>query len=358
MNNKIEATALVALALLGAGCSADSSEPMAAMTSIGNAGSGNAGNAGSDAGGNGNGGVISAQPTEASDPDAPLVGSFTVSMPAPDPATGVSEAAAFQGVVRDGPAAEMTSWSAVDSDEFCTLYQPSIPFCDPACESGAACVTGDVCQSYPMAHSLGHATVTGLELEDGTSEFSVTPLRPNFNYLPGASVTLVNPPVAEGAPVQLSTEGGDYDPITLVALGIAPLEFHGDGQPVPFSSDAALLLEWTPPENSDRSEMLIEVDISHHGGAKGKINCAAADEGSLEISQTLVAGLIELGVAGFPTIHLMRRSAGYANIEPGRVALEIVSDLELPLAIPGLVSCTAPEDCGSNQTCGTDRTCQ
>jgi hypothetical protein len=238
------------------------------------------------------------------------------------------------------------------------LYEPSIPFCDPACESGAACVTGDVCQVYPMAHSLGNATVSGLQLEDGSSEFSITPLRPNFNYLPGASITLVNPPVAEGAPVQLTTTGGDYDAITLVALGVAALDFHSDGQPLPFAPDGPVLLEWTAPEDSDQSEIVIEVDISHHGGAKGKINCSAPDTGSLEISQPLVAGLIDLGVAGFPTIAIARRSVGYANIEPGRVTLEISSDLELPLEIPGLVSCAGPEDCESGQTCGTDRTCQ
>ncbi len=319
-------------------------------------GSANTGNGGSTS--NAGNGSISAQPTQASDPDAPLVGSFTVSMPPPDPATGVGEAAAFQGVVRDGPAVEMTSWSVVEEDDHCTLYAPSIPFCDPACESGASCVTGDVCQTYPTAHSLGKATLTGLELSDGTREFSITPLRPNFNYLPGVSVSLVNPPVAEGDPVQLATAGGDYDPVTLVALGIAPLDFQSDGEALPFAPDAALALAWTPPAEPAQSEILIEVDISHHGGAKGKINCTAPDEGSLEISQALVSGLIDLGVAGFPTLRITRRSAGFANIEPGQVALEIISDLELPLAIPGLISCAGPDDCDEGQTCGTDRTCQ
>lgn len=298
------------------------------------------------------------EPTRADNPQAPLVGNFTVSIPPPDPTTGERGSAAFQGVVRDGPPVETTSWSVIDEDEHCTLSQPSIPFCEPACESGSACVTGDVCQAYPIALNLGKATISGLELDDGAQEFTLTPLRPNFNYLPGASVTLINPPVAEGDSVQLVTEGGDYDPVTLVALGIAPLDFQTDGEALPFAPDAPLLLEWTAAETPERSTILIEVDISHHGGAKGKINCAAPDVGSLEIAQSLVSGLIDLGVAGFPTITVSRRSAGFANIEPGQVALEIVSDLELPLAIPGLISCASPDDCDANQTCGTDRTCQ
>jgi hypothetical protein len=346
---------LLALAALAAACGSDSSDAVGThSSSAGNTNDGD--DAGSDNGGTS--GTISAQPTQASDPSAPLVGKFTVSMPPADPATGVTESAAFQGVVRDGPAVEMTSWAVLESDDFCTLYEPSIPFCDPACASGAACVTGNVCQTYPTAHSLGPATITGLELADGTREFSITPLRPNFNYLPGASITLLNPPLAEGAAMQLTTAGGDYEPITLVALGIAPLDFHGEGGPLLFAPDAALLLEWTTPQRPDQSEIWVEVDISHHGGIKGKINCTAPDTGSLEIQQSMVSGLIDLGVAGYPTITLMRRSVGFANVEPGRVALEIISDLTLPLDIPGLVSCAGPEDCDAGQTCGTDRTCQ
>jgi hypothetical protein len=298
------------------------------------------------------------EPTRADNPQAPLVGNFTVSIPPPDPKTGALAPAAFQGVVRDGPAAETTTWSVIDEDDHCTLSQPSIPFCEPTCASGSACVTGDVCQPYPSALNLGQATISGLELDDGAQQFTLTPLRPNFNYLPGASVTLVNPPVAEGEPVQLVTAGGDFEPVTLVALGVAPLDFHTDGEALPFEPDAPLLLEWAAAAKPERSTIFIEVDISHHGGAKGKINCTAPDVGRLEIAQPLVSGLIDLGVAGFPTIRVGRRSAGFASIEPGQLALEIVSDLELPLAIPGLISCTGPDDCETSQTCGADRTCQ
>ena len=85
---------------------------------------------------------------------------------------------------------------------------------------------------------------------------------------------------------------------------------------------------------------------------------ASVDDGSLTIPQSLIAGLIGFGFAGFPTIHIARKSVAGANIETGRVTLEITSDVELPLSIPGLVSCITPDDCESEQICGTDRTCQ
>lgn len=345
---------LLLSAPLGVGCSGGDPGAGAGGEANGSGGDGSGGEA--NVGGGANAGML--EPSVASDPDAPVVGTFTVSMPPPHPSTDVAAVASFQGVVRDGPAVEMTSWSVLEEDAHCVLYEPSIPFCEPACASGSACVTGGTCQAYPEARSLGKATVTGLALEGGEAEFTLTPLRPNFNYLPGASVTLVNPPAQPGAAVQLHTEGGDYDPVTLVALGIEALDFHTNGEPLPFAPEASALLEWTPPADPEASQILVDVDISHHGGVKGKIECIAPDTGTLEISQSMVAGLIELGVAGFPTITVRRRSAGSANIGAGQVALEIVSGLELPLAIPGLVSCSGPADCQDGQLCGTDRTCQ
>lgn len=328
--------------LLASGCTEDSSDPKDADSEAGS--SSTASNGGDNA--------------VPDDPSAPRVGLFTVLISPPE-ATDTGEGlAAFQGAVRDGPPLELTAWTVLEEDADCTLLEPSIPFCDPACGSGSACVPGDECQEHPQPKSIGSVTLTGLELESGESEFSLTPLKPNFNYLPGASVRLVYPPVAEGAEIQLASEGGDYSPVTIQAKGIAPLEVETTGDSIPISSDAPLILSWTPAGSDGDSKILIEMDISHHGGQKGQLECETADDGSLEISQSLVAGLIELGYAGFPTIRITRKSIGGANIEAGRVVFEIISDLELPLDIDGLVSCTEAGDCDSGQMCGTDRVCR
>jgi hypothetical protein len=261
--------------------------------------------------------------------------------------------------VRDGPAIELTTFTAVEEEGDCVLSEPSIPFCDPPCETGFACVTGDECTAHPEPQSVGVVTISGLELQSGETEFTLTPLRPNFNYLPGASVRLAYPPVDEGDEVRLATEGGDYSPMSASATGIAVLDVDTGGQDsLPISTESSLVVDWAPALSADDSRIFIEMDISHHGGAKGRIDCDTADDGSLSIPQSLIAGLINLGYAGFPTIHIARSSVGGGNIEAGRVVLEITSDIELPLAIPGLVSCTEEADCDAGQICGTDRTCQ
>ncbi len=292
------------------------------------------------------------------DPDAPLVGSFTVLIPPEGSTEGAEASTSFQGAVRDGAALELTTWTVLEDGGDCVLSEPSIPFCDPACESGSACTTGDQCQAHPEAHSVGMVTLKGLALEDGETEFSLTPLKPNFNYLPGASVRLAYPPAEEGAEVALTSEGGDFSPIAVTTKGIAILEVEAAGSALPISSEAGLTLKWQPPKSSKDSQIFVELDISHHGGARGKINCQTADDGELEIPQSLIAGLIELGFSGFPTISIARKSSGGANIEAGRIVFEIVSALELPLSIPGLVSCTDTAECEDGQTCAADRTCQ
>jgi hypothetical protein len=49
----------------------------------------------------------------------------------------------------------------------CALFEPSAPFCDPRCASGALCVDAGVCAGYPRGLDLGAATLRGVCSEDG-----------------------------------------------------------------------------------------------------------------------------------------------------------------------------------------------
>jgi hypothetical protein len=102
----------------------------------------------------------------------------------------------------------------------------------------------------------------------------------------------------------------------------------------------------------------VSIDISHHGGIKGIIECDAEDTGSLELSAALLTELLNLGVAGFPTIHISRRFVGSTTIAPGRVELAVVSDVLIPVEIPGLTSCNDDSSCPNGQTCQADETCK
>jgi hypothetical protein len=303
-----------------------------------------AGGAGGSAGaGGGSGGTTGS-------PDI-VVGGFAVQLKAADPTINAPAYTAVAGRVADGPRPNTVIMKVVEEAGGCRLRTPRVPFCNTACGSESVCGDDDKCLPYPKAQNLGLVRVKGL----GAGEFSMEPI--NGNYQPSASVMLPNPPCPEGAPIELQTAGGAYPSFTLKAKGITALAVAGSGA-IPLTSDQPLKLQWTAPGDASFSRVLVRVDISHHGGLKGEIECDVPDTGTLEIPGTMVGKLIALGTAGFPTVYLTRASTGYAVIQPGRVTLEVSSSVERPLEIDGIVSCNDTVDCPAGKICQADRTCR
>jgi hypothetical protein len=104
--------------------------------------------------------------------------------------------------------------------------------------------------------------------------------------------------------------------------------------------------------------VLIILEISHHGGYKGEIDCDVADTGSFDIPAPLVTALVGLGRAGYPTVQLTRAASATPPGEPG-VKLSMPSRSELEVDT-GVISCGAASspDCPSGTTCGPGMTCQ
>jgi hypothetical protein len=72
----------------------------------------------------------------------------------------------------------------------------------------------------------------------------------------------------------------------------------------------------------------------------------------------MVAKLIDLGVAGYPSVIVTRASSGLTSTRVDRVALAIDSKVERYVTLQGLDSCTSGTDCPSGKTCQSDLTCQ
>lgn len=287
-----------------------------------------------------------------------LVGTFQVQLVAPVAATDTSPASAGKtsvvGKVYDGATPEAIVWESGTKAGACQLSTPRVPFCDTPCGGSAVCVEDNTCEPYPTAGSVGTVTAKGIKTQDGASEFTMEPIA--NNYQPPGTVSLAYPAFAEGDLITLEAAGADIDGFKLSARGVAQLALTN--KTIALADDTPVTLTWTPAADPDKSTIHVKLDISHHGGTKGMIECDTADSGSLELPGALITELLDLGVAGFPSIIVTRRAVGSAAIAAGRVDLVVSSKVEHFVDIEGVVSCSADTDCPDDQTCQDDLTCK
>ncbi len=277
-----------------------------------------------------------------------VVGTFKVKVT--PPTAGRQGLTAVSGSVGDGPVPSLVTWTQSAASGACTLWVPKVPVCSTPCGSAAACVANDICQRYPSLHSVGDVTVTGVKTTSGASSFTMTQV--NGNYQPVEDLTY--PGFSEGDEVRFEVAGGPGPGFTLTGHGIRPLELTSTS--FTLDKNQPLALTWTAGR-AGLASIQVKLDISHHGGTKGMITCETADSGSLEIASALVTQLINLGVAGFPTIVVSRTAVTSAETADGKVELRIYSDVETAVKVPGVDSCTEDSDCPSGKKCRSDATC-
>ena len=292
----------------------------------------------------------------------PIVGSFTITLKGiiPSPCPGEPDTAATSGLfgkIFEAPRPAEVKWN-LDSDAGgCQLLVPEIPFCASDCGTDAVCTDANQCTRYPKPQSVGKVQVEGV----GPTRFDLDPVK--ASYTPPAGLDLPYPPFEEGAPVRLRAAGGAYGAFTLEGKAIAPLVL-GQAGALALRPNQPLGLTWTPPRDPSASRIHVVVDLTHHGGTRGKIECDVPDSGALEIPAAMVTKLIALGTAGFPTLSILRRSVASTTIAPGTVVLRIESVIDRDVEIPGLISCvpsctTGQTECPVGLTCNVrDLTCK
>ncbi len=302
-----------------------------------------------------------------SDPDAqgpdsstsdttPLVGTFQVSL-VPAITTGGTTAPAYSsllGKVYNGAPLDAIVWETAATVEGCTLRTPRVPFCATPCGSSAVCVENDMCKPYPMSQTIGTVTATGIATASGDATFTMDPIA--NTYQPPASMPLAYPAFREGEKLELVSSGSAFAPsFTVGTRGVAALNITNTT--IALQSGTPLALTWIAP-TATGSKIHIKLDISHHGGSKGKIECDVADSGSVSIASGLITQLLGLGAAGYPTIIVTRATTGSAAIAAGRIDLVAASTVEKPVVVPGVTSCTQTDECPMGQTCQPDLTCK
>lgn len=259
-----------------------------------------------------------------------------------------------QGQVLDG-VVPMKVPEILMSEGTCQLMRAPNPFCSPGCEPGQAC-KGDgaggssgTCIGYPVSHPVGTVTVAGLK-----AELTMDAKWGNSYINPG---TLPHPAFDPGDAITLRASGGDYEAFTLLGRGIAALTAGAGGSDITLEDGKSATLKWQASADTDAVGVHIELNINNHGSSSGWIECESPDSGSFTISGELVTALFALGVSGFPTLTLTRRSVDSTDIAPGCVELVVASELGLGIDVAGVTSCTEDKQCPAGQTCGADLVC-
>jgi hypothetical protein len=276
------------------------------------------------------------------------VGDFTITLKPPSGTTAGSTT--FSGRVRNAPllASDGYLWTLLDESGKCQLTQPQAPFCDPACTGDSKCVRTNSCVAAPVEQDVGLVTVKELALSSGEDEFTMSIQSENKKIYQKTGIAY--PPCTAGETLSLSAEGKTYEAFAMETTCIDPLELTV-GDSVPMQKGKATKLTWTAPDDSGASKILIEVDISHHGGQTGQINCEVDDTGSFEIPVGLTDSLIELGYAGFPDVSVTRVASGSADIEPGRVDFSMASTVDVYIDL-GVTSCEKDDSkCADGELC-------
>ena len=296
--------------------------------------SGSAGASGNHAGGGSAGGSSSSGAGT-----APLLrGSVVVSLVAPtDENEGHST---VLGRFFDGPTPSPIPLELDTEQGDCRLLVPSHPFCSTPCAPDV-CTDDDVCTQYPSPLGVGSLAIAGL----GTP-LNIEPSTSMYVY---QSPSLPYPPCNEGDAVSASAAG-----FTLSAECIAPLELSG-ADPIPVSAGSPVHVAWKPASTNASSRIRIGLDLAHHGGKKGEIDCDVADTGSFDIPEPLVTKLIGLGLAGYPTISVTRVSLGSDSSSPELSLL--VSQSEQRAIDTGVTSCQEDAQCTAPEVCQMDKTC-
>jgi hypothetical protein len=307
------------------------------------AGSGGSAAGSGAAAGAGSGGSAAASGGSGSSSSS-LYGYFNVVLNPPVEETATMGNTAFLGKVYDGPNPTPMAWQKKDEADDCQLDTPNAVLCQPACGSTAVCVSTNNCVPFAAVQSAGTLKLKGL----GANEISVEP-RANNYQLP-AGTNLAYPPCTAGAKIELAADGGGHGALSLEAECVAPLEAPAS---VMLMKGQTLALRWTAGTTAG-TRLHVLLDISQHGGSKGKIECDTADDGMLDIPPKLVDALLDLGLSGFPTVVLTRESESKGS---GNVLLNVSAPYRAAIEVPGLTSCADSSQCPAGQACLADLKC-
>ena len=248
------------------------------------------------------------------------------------------------GSIADG-VVPITVLELIGSDGDCEVKRRNNPFCDPSCESGETCDFDGNCITYPSNQDLGVVTVLGLD--EAVEMEAVVPGNTYFN------TSLPHPAFSGGELLELQMPGGTYGPIALFGVGVEDLNATDTEWRVESGND--LIVSWDPPAGElVRSEVTLRINIDQHGTSPSSVYCTFEDDGEGTVPASVVQQLVEVGVSGFPSGLLVRRTADKADAGDGCTDFEVSSRRDVAVDVIGYTPCISDNDCPDGQTCNVE----
>lgn len=263
--------------------------------------------------------------------------------------TGDAPYATIDGRVYAAPKPNFNeTWEPTATEGQCQLVERRRVECSEACVAPDSCAEGGLCLQEPATSDLGQLRVWGLETK-ALQPFIDLELLPTGTYVLLRD-SLQFPPFDAGDEIVFEASGGASGGAFVVGVqAIEALELTSE-EAVPFEPDTPVTLTWEPG-TVETATLSVTVDISFHGGNFGQIRCETEDSGQLTISAEMVTRLIDLGVAGFPHVELLRRSQAFVNQGGNHIEFNVVSSKFQLLSVPGVRSCTDDDQCEAGETC-------
>lgn len=238
-------------------------------------------------------------------------------------------------------------WSELEeiaSDGDCKLLRRNLPFCTPSCDVGTTCDFDGQCVPEPSNQDLGTVTVKGL-----VQEVSMEAAIGNTYY----DTSLPYPMYTAGDLVTLKNSGGTYGAQTLYGVAVEPLSldavewFITKGEPLEITWDA-------PTAAVSRSVIDLRINMDVHGASPASLYCTFEDDGAATVSGALTKTLVEAGVTGFPSGALERHTTDSVDLDPGCMALRVLSPVIMAVDVDGFTPCFTDEECPEGLSCNKE----
>lgn len=239
----------------------------------------------------------------------------------------------------------ITILEEIGSDGDCRLMRRNNPHCEAACDPGQTCDWEGECVTYPAKQDLGTVTLEGL-----VQPVEMEPVFPGNTYF---NTSLPHPAMTPGELVTLRMPGGLYGPARLYGVAVDPLS--GLAQEWVVEAGVDLTVSWdTPTASVVRSEIFISVNIDQHGASPGTLMCVFEDDGEGVVSGALLEELVSVGVTGFPSGLIERRTLDSAPAAQGCMDFKVGSKRIVSVDVLGFTPCTSDAECPDDLDCNEE----